>query len=285
MNEAGSTPRVFTLSDQKMTIVVKMGDRVIKSVLSESTLNDLAKITHQMPTVIVHGGGDTVTSIAEKLGIQQKFVTSPEGFRSRYTDSETIQVYTMVMAGKINKEIVRCLQSRKVPALGLSGLDGALIRAERKKNLIVKDERGRRRIVDGGYTGKVTQIDSSLLQTLLSAGYVPVIAPIALGSENESLNLDGDRTAAYVAGALRAELLLLLTDVEGVTLEGSVVPRLSAAEAKRKIPTLGPGMITKVYAALEALSMGVGRVTISSGHSENPFTTAIQGEAGTVIEQ
>src|SRR5208283_2259408 len=145
-------------------------------------------------------------------------------------------------------------------------------------------ERGRRLIIDGGYTGKITHIDDSLLHTLLIAGYVPVVAPIALGSENESLNLDGDRTAAYVAGALRASLLLLLTDVEGVSLDGSIVPRLSAAEAKRRISDLGPGMITKLYAALEALSMGVRRVTISSGHSENPFTSAIQEQAGTVIE-
>lgn len=267
-----------------MTIVIKVGDKVMSSVLSQSNLNDLAQITHQVPTVLVHGGGNTVTGIAEKLGIQQKFVTSPEGFRSRYTDAETIQVFTMVMAGKINKEIVRHLQSRKIPAVGLSGLDGGLIRAERKQKLVVKDERGRRRIIDGGYTGKVTHVDVSLLQTLLTAGYVPVIAPIALGSENEPLNLDGDRTAAHVAGAVRADLLLLLTDVEGVTLAGGIVPRLSAAEAKRGIPNLGPGMITKVYAALEALSMGVGKVVISSGHRENPFTSAIQEQAGTVVE-
>jgi len=256
----------------------------MSSVLSQSNLNDLAQITHQVPTVLVHGGGNTVTGIAEKLGIQQKFVTSPEGFRSRYTDAETIQVFTMVMAGKINKEIVRHLQSRKIPAVGLSGLDGGLIRAERKQKLVVKDERGRRRIIDGGYTGRVTHVDVSLLQMLLTAGYVPVIAPIALGSENEPLNLDGDRTAAHVAGAVRADLLLLLTDVEGVTLAGGIVPRLSAAEAKRGIPNLGPGMITKVYAALEALSMGVGKVVISSGHRENPFTSAIQEQAGTVVE-
>jgi acetylglutamate/LysW-gamma-L-alpha-aminoadipate kinase len=168
--------------------------------------------------------------------------------------------------------------------VGLSGLDGALIRAERKQKLIVKDERGRRRIIDGGYTGKITHVDNSLLKTLLGAGYVPVIAPIALGSENESLNLDADRTAAYVAGAMRAELLVLLTDVEGVSLEGSVVSRLSAAEAKRRISDLGPGMITKVYAALEALSMGVTKVMISPGHGENPFTSAIQEQAGTVVE-
>lgn len=256
----------------------------MSSVISESALNDLAQITDHIPTILVHGGGNTVTSIAEKLGVHQKFVTSPEGFRSRYTDAETIQVFTMVMAGKINKEIVQRLQGRKISGIGLSGIDGGLIRGERKQKLVVKDERGRRRMIEGGYTGKITQVDGSLLQTLLKEGYVPVIAPIALGSENELLNLDGDRTAAYVAGAVRADILLLLTDVEGVSLASTVVPRLSAAEAKRRIPDLGPGMITKVYAALEALSMGVSKVMISSGYRENPFTSAIEGQAGTVVE-
>jgi acetylglutamate/LysW-gamma-L-alpha-aminoadipate kinase len=266
-----------------MVLVIKIGDKVMKSVFSEGALDDLGRISLQMPTVLVHGGGNTVTGIAEKLGVEQKFVTSPEGFRSRYTDAETIQVFTMVMAGKINKEIVRRLQSRKIPALGLSGLDGGLIRAERKKRLVVKDERGRRRVIQGGYTGKVTYVDGSLLQTLLGAGYVPVIAPVALGSENDPLNLDGDRTAAYVAGALKADLLLLLTDVEGVTIAGSVIRHFGAAEAKRNMPNLGPGMTTKVYAALEALSMGVGKVKISSGCMENPFTTAMKDQTGTSV--
>jgi acetylglutamate/LysW-gamma-L-alpha-aminoadipate kinase len=267
-----------------MTTVVKIGGKVMSSAILEPALNDLAHLTSRTPIVLVHGGGDVVTDIAEKLGVQQKFVTSPEGFRSRYTDAETIQVFTMVMAGKINKEIVRRLRTAKISAIGLSGVDGGLIRAERKQKLVVRDERGRRRIIEGGYTGKVTQVDGSLIQTLLKSGYVPVIAPIALGSENEFLNLDGDRTAAYVAGAVRADVLLLLTDVEGLSLASSIVPHLSAAEAKERIPDIGPGMITKVYAALEALSMGVGKVIISSGHRENPFTSAIESEAGTVLE-
>ncbi len=253
------------------------------SALSEAALNDFAQIAHSTPLVLVHGGGNTVTGIAEKLGVQQKFVTSPEGFRSRYTDLETIQVFTMVMAGKINKEIVRLLQSRKVPAIGLCGLDGALIQAERKKKLVIKDERGRKRVIDGGYTGRVTNVDSSLLRTLIAAGYVPVIAPIALGLENETLNLDGDRAAAHVAGALQADALILITDVEGVSVDGAVVPRLTAGEAKRSLPKLGPGMITKVYAAIEAISMGVPRVMISPGDNANPFTSAIQQQKGTLV--
>ena len=267
----------------RMVVVVKVGDRVMGSVFSEAALNDFAQTAHRTPTVLVHGGGDTVTSIAEKLGVQQKFVTSPEGFRSRYTDAETIQVFTMVMAGKINKEIVRHLQSRKIPAVGLSGLDGALIRAERKRKLVIRDERGRKRVIDGGYTGRVTNVDSSLLRTLITAGYVPVIAPIALGSDSEPLNLDGDRTAAYLAGALHADLLILLTDVDGVSIDGEVIRRLAAGEARRSLSNLGPGMITKVYAALEALSLGVSKVMISSGRRENPFTSAIQEQNGTLV--
>src|SRR3972149_12075958 len=224
-----------------MVLVSKVGDRTIESMLTEDALDDLERLSHQMPVVIVHGGGHTVTGIAEKLGVKQQFVTSPEGFRSRYPDSDTIQIFTMVMAGKINKEIVRHLESRKIPAVGLSGLDGALIRAERKRKLVIRDERGRKRVIDGGYTGRVTNVDSSLLRTLITAGYVPVIAPIALGSDSEPLNLDGDRTAAYVAGALQADLLILLTDVDGVSINGEVIRRLAAGEARRSLSNLGPG--------------------------------------------
>lgn len=266
-----------------MTLVIKVGDKVMGDALSETALTDLETVTRRMATVLVHGGGNTVTGIAEKLGVRQKFVTSPEGFRSRYTDAETIQIYTMVMAGKVNKQIVVQLLGRKIPAIGLSGLDGGLIRAERKRKLVVVDERGRRKAVDGGYTGLVTRTDGALLRTLINAGYVPVIAPIALGEENEPLNIDGDRTAAHVATAANAETLLLVTDVDGVGLDSGVVRNLSAGEARKNLSSLGPGMITKVYAALEALSGGVRRVIVASGKGSTPYTAALNGEKGTTI--
>jgi acetylglutamate/LysW-gamma-L-alpha-aminoadipate kinase len=266
-----------------MVLVIKVGDKVMGDDFSEASLTDFEGVTHQNPTVLVHGGGNTVTGIAEKLGVHQRFVTSPEGFRSRYTDAETIQIYTMVMAGKVNKQIVMQLLSRKIPAIGLSGLDGGLIRAERKRKLIINDERGRRKAIDGGYTGMVTHTDGALLRTLISAGYVPVIAPIALGSDNEPLNIDGDRTAAHVAAAIQAETLLLVTDVEGVALQSGVARHLSADEAKKNLPNLGPGMITKVYAALEALSLGVGKVFVAPGRGSAPYTAALKGETGTLI--
>lgn len=266
-----------------MVLTIKIGDRVVESVLSTSALQDLRSVVGKEPTVLVHGGGGTVTRVAEKLGIHQKFVTSPEGFRSRFTDEETIQVYTMVMAGKINKQIVLRLQQEGIPAVGLSGLDGGLIRAERKKRLVVCDESGKKRVIDGGYTGRITGVNKVLLQNLLGAGYVPVIAPIGLGEDFEPLNLDGDRTAAHISAAIGSDLLLLLTDVDGLSLGGKLVPTLRATEAKELMAKIGPGMITKTYAALEAVSMGVNSVKIARGNLATPFTAAMTENSGTRI--
>jgi acetylglutamate/LysW-gamma-L-alpha-aminoadipate kinase len=268
-----------------MTLVIKVGDKVMGDALGEVALSDLETITRRTPTILVHGGGNTVTGIAERLGVPQKFVTSPEGFRSRYTDAETIQIYTMVMAGKVNKQIVMQLLTKKIPAIGLSGLDGALIRAHRKRKLIIKDERGRRKAIDGGYTGLVTNTDAALLRTLTGAGYVPVIAPIALGEDDEPLNIDGDRTAAHIATSINAETLLLMTDVEGVRVDSTVMRSLSSGEAKKILSSLGPGMITKVYAGLEAISGGVRRVVVAPGRGPAPYSAALSGEAGTLITQ
>jgi len=268
-----------------MTVVIKLGGKVMTDALGEAALTDLEAVTQRAPTVLIHGGGNTVTDVAEKLGVPQKFITSPEGFRSRYTDAETIQIYTMVMAGKVNKQIVLQLLTKKIPAIGLSGLDAGLIRARRKSKLIVRDERGRRKVVDGGYTGLVTRTDGALLNTLINAGYVPVIAPIALGENDEPLNIDGDRTAAHIATELGADTLLLMTDVEGVSVESKVARTLTSSEAKNALSTLGPGMITKIYAALEAISGGVRSVVVAPGRGSAPYSAALNGDTGTLITQ
>jgi acetylglutamate/LysW-gamma-L-alpha-aminoadipate kinase len=132
--------------------VFKIGDRAMPSAFSESALKDLERAYGSNQTVIVHGGGDTVTRIAEQLSIPQKFIVSPEGFKSRLTDERTIDVYTMVMGGKVNKKIVRDLQRMGIPAVGLSGIDAGILRASRKTRIIAKDPDGRRRVVEGGYT-------------------------------------------------------------------------------------------------------------------------------------
>jgi acetylglutamate/LysW-gamma-L-alpha-aminoadipate kinase len=268
-----------------MLFVVKMGGSILKEGASSALISDLKGLLTEDRAVLIHGGGIEVTEIAAKLGKEQKFIISPEGFRSRYTDMETIEIYTMVMAGKINKQIVLALQSQGIPAVGISGLDGALLKAERKKKLIAVGERGRKKVIDGGYTGKITEVNTSLLQLLLEKGYVPVVTPIAVSEEFEPLNVDGDRTAAFLAGALKADRLILLTDVAGLSLKGNLIPKISETEVKEILPKIGQGMSTKMHAAVEALSQGVGEVLVTSGLGEKPISAALKHEVGTVITQ
>jgi acetylglutamate/LysW-gamma-L-alpha-aminoadipate kinase len=268
-----------------MLFVVKMGGSILKEGASSELVSDLKGLLAENKAVIVHGGGAEVTEIAAKLGKEQKFIVSPEGFRSRYTDKDTIEIYSMVMAGKINKQIVLALQSQGIPAVGLSGLDGLLLKAERKKKLIAVDEKGRKRVIDGGYTGKITEVNAGLLQFLLKQGYVPVVTPIAVSEEFEPLNVDGDRTAAFIAGALKANCLILLTDVQGLVLKGKAVPRISVSEVKEALASIGHGMSTKVHAALEALNQGVGEVLITSGLEKLPISSALKHKCGTVISR
>ena len=267
-----------------MLIVVKVGGSILEEVPAE-LVSDIKNVLSDNQLVLVHGGGKGVTEIASKLGKEQKFVFSPTGFRSRYTDKETMEIFTMVMAGRINKKLVSALQKQKIPVLGLSGLDGFLVRAERKKRLVIVDERGRKRVIDGGYTGKISQINVSLLQLLLENGYVTLVSPLAVSEEFEPLNVDADRTAANIAGALKADRLVLLTDVEGLKLDDKLVSGLSVSEVEEALPKIGGGMITKVYAAQEALSQGVGEVIICSGVRENPISSGLNHEGGTVISR
>ena len=267
-----------------MLIVVKVGGSILEEV-PDGIVSDIKNVLSDHQLVLVHGGGKGVTEIASKLGKEQQFVFSPTGFRSRYTDKETMEIFTMVMAGKINKKLVSALQKQQIPVVGLSGLDGFLVQATRKKRLVIVDERGRKRVIDGGYTGKVTQINVSLLQLLLDNGFVPLVSPVATSEEFEPLNVDADRTAASIAGALKADKLVLLTDVEGLKLDGKVVSRLSVDEVENNLKKIGGGMITKVHAAQEALEQGVGEVVICSGVRENPISSALKHDGGTVISR
>lgn len=268
-----------------MVSVIKIGGSLISLGPIAHILNDFKSALRKEKLVLVHGGGDEVTRIAERLGKKQKFIYSPSGIRSRYTDKETVEIYAMVMAGKINTEIVSQLQSKGINAFGLSGVDGGLIKAERKKRLIIIDERGRKRAIEGGYTGKIISVDIGIIDTLLEKGFVPVISPIALGTEYEILNVDGDRAAAYVAGFLRADNIVFLTDVEGLYMNGELVKNLGLREAKQAIKKVGPGMDKKLMAASEAIELGAKRGIISSGRRDNPITYALTGDEKTVIER
>ncbi|MBS7639100.1 MAG: [LysW]-aminoadipate/[LysW]-glutamate kinase [Candidatus Bathyarchaeia archaeon] len=264
-------------------IVLKIGGDIFKRGLNDTLANDIKRVLENDSIAIVHGGGDEVTEVAEKLGKKQVFVVSPEGIRSRYTDWETVEIYTMVMAGKINKAIVRWLISHNISAVGLSGIDGTLMLAERKKKLIIVDERGRKRIIDGGFTGKILEVNSRLLKILIDHGYLPVVSPIALGRENEYLNVDSDRAAGQIAGALKADKIIFLTDVPGILLGEEYIKRITLSGAREILPKIGSGMDKKVIASIEALEAGVKEAIIACGLVENPLISALNGLNGTVI--
>lgn len=268
-----------------MLIVTKVGGNILRWKSSPELILDIKSLLSENRIAIVHGGGAEVTEIASKLGKKQEFVVSPKGFRSRYTDKDTVEIFTMVMAGKINKQMVSILQSHGVLGVGLSGLDGRLVQAKRKKRIVIVDKSGRKRVVDGGYTGKICKVNAKLLWLLVENGYVPVIAPVAVSEEFEPLNVDADRMAAHIAGSLNADKLILLTDVQGLTLGDKLVPKLNISEVEKILPKVGGGMSTKLYAAIEALNLGVGEVIISFGLKKFPISSPLEHKCGTVISR
>jgi [amino group carrier protein]-L-2-aminoadipate 6-kinase len=203
--------------------------------------------------------------------------------RSRYTDKETAEIYTMVMSGKLNKAIVQMLLRQHINAVGVAGIDGGILKAERKRKLLIINEKGRKMIIDGGYTGKITSVDGALVTDLVRNGYVPVISPIALSEEFDFLNVDGDRAAAYVAGGIKADKVIFITDVNGLILNEKLVNSMTLAQAKGALPKIGSGMDKKVLACIESLEMGVKEAVIASGQVENPLSEAIAHKNCTVI--
>ena len=264
-------------------ITIKIGGSVVDN-LHPTTISDIKKVAEAEGVVLVHGGGKEVTKVCEQLGKEPKFVTSPSGIKSRYTDKETAEIFTMVMSGRINKTIVRMLQQNGINAVGLSGVDGKVIEAERKKKLLIVNEKGRKQAIDGGYTGKISKVNAPLIKSLLDQGLTPVISPIAISEESEFLNVDGDRAAAYVAGAIKSDKVLFITNVDGLLMDDKLVQKLTLAEAKEIRPKIGPGMEKKILAATEALDMGVKEALIGNGQKENPISSAISHDNCTVIQ-
>ena len=239
------------------TVVIKYGgNAMINDALKENVMRDVAlmKFVGVRP-ILVHGGGPEITGFLKKVGKESTFVSG-----LRVTDEETVEIAEMVLDGKINSDIVTLLNRRGVSAVGLSGKDANLIRAQKKLATVYEGEASRK--VDIGYVGQVEKIDTRLLQDLIAHDYIPVIAPIGVGADGESYNINADYVAAEIAGALGAEKLLLLTDVEGVYKDyedkSSFISTLTAAEARRYIEdgTLTGGMIPKVEACLGELSEG-----------------------------
>ncbi|MBI3079008.1 MAG: [LysW]-aminoadipate kinase [Deltaproteobacteria bacterium] len=251
-------------------LVVKLGGGAIKDGLA---------------VVLVHGGSAETNELATRLGHPPKFITSPSGYESRYTDRVTLEIFAMVYAGKVNTRIVELLQQRGVNALGLTGLDGRLLEGPRKK-VIKSVEGARQRIIRDDLSGKVERVNAGLLRLLLECGYTPVVTPPALSDEGEAINVDGDRAAAAIAVALQVERLVILSNVRGLLRdladEGSLIPEVQR-EGREQAEAYAKGrMRVKLLAAREALDGGVREVILGDARRPQPISSALQGR-GTVL--
>ena len=235
--------------------------------------------------VLLHGGSHETNLLAEQLGHPPRFVTSPSGYTSRYTDRATLEIFMMIYAGKVNTSIVERLQRLGVNAVGLAGLDGRLLEGKRKATIRIVED-GKQKVLRDDWTGTVDHVNSDLLTILLGAGYLPVVAPLASSVEGEAINVDGDRAAAAVAAALGAEALLLLSNVPGLLRafpdETTLIPHIERAEVEAYLPLAQGRMKKKVLGAAEALAGGVGRVILGDARVAQPVSRALAG-AGTVI--
>ncbi len=266
------------------TIVVKLGGA--EGVDFSAICADVAALLQQGKRfVLVHGGSAEANALGEALGTPPRFITSPSGYTSRYTDRKTLEIFLMAVNGKVNSLLVEQLQRLGINALGLSGLDGRLLLATRKE-AIQSVENGKRILIRDDYTGKIEKVNADLLQMLLAQGYLPVLAPVAVSQKGEALNVDADRAAAMVAAALQAETLILLTAVPGLMRsfpdESTVIPRLSPTQLEEALQYAEGRMKKKVLGAQEALQGGVQQVIIADGRIAAPISNALAGK-GTVM--
>jgi len=246
------------------SFVIKYGGAAqVKEELKESFAKDIALLNFiGIKVTVVHGGGPKISATMEKMGKKPKFVQG-----QRVTDQETMDIVEMVLGGLVNKEIVSLINNHGGKAVGLSGKDGGLIKA--KKKLIKKSSvKGVDEIIDIGLVGEVTQVDPHIIISLEKEGFIPVISPVGVGPKGETLNINADYVAASVASALKAEKLILLTDVPGIIdKKDRIISTLKKQQIKKLIDdgTISGGMLPKVQACIKAIEGGVSKTHIIDG--------------------
>ena len=235
--------------------------------------------------VIVHGANEAMRIMSERLGHPPKMITSESGYESRYTDAETIDIFKMVYCGQINKRLVECGQKHGVNAVGLSGLDGRLIDGERKKALRII-ENGKRRVIRDDRSGAIRSVNADLLQLLMDHGYLPLICPPAISEEHEAINVDGDRAAAMIAAALKADRLIILSNVPGLLRdkddESTLIDRIDRRRMDEFESFAAGRMKKKTMGAAEAIDMGVREVIFADARVADPIDAALAGRGTTI---
>lgn len=264
------------------TFVIKYGGHAMLSAeLRDSFAQDIVLLQSVgINPVVVHGGGPQISELINRLGLKSSFVRG-----MRVTDEATMDAAEMVLQ-KINKEIAALISRHGGRAVGLSGKDGDLIIA-RKMRMMLKDDNGASSEVDIGFVGEVAEINPAVLETLERSGFIPVIAPVGHAREGQTYNLNADVAAGEVAGALKAQKLILLTDVEGVRDEsGALIPVLDKDRAEQMIATgaIGEGMIPKIEYCLEALRAGVGSAHVIDGRVRHSVLLEVFTDAGVGTE-
>lgn len=267
------------------TFVVKFSGKVTEDKDNLASLSEELALLHQVGirVCVIHGGGKQLSELAEKLGVVQTVI---EG--RRVTDDDTLDLAKMIFRGKINTEILSALRHRGIEAVGLSGVDGGVIKAVRRppKNVLNK-ETGEMESVDYGNVGDIVNVDTRLIELLLGGNYLPVISSLAADDSGKVFNINADTIAAEIAVSLKAEKLILLSDVNGIYLDpndhATKIDRLSASDAFRMIKSgkARGGMIPKLQNLTSLLSRGIGSAHVISGTERNSLLAEVFTDEGT----
>ena len=257
------------------TIVVKYGgNAMVNEQLKQQVMEDIVLLwLIGVKVVLIHGGGPEINETMEKLGKKAVFV---DGLR--VTDKETVDIVQMVLAGKVNKTLVNLLQSKGGHAVGVSGIDGGILEATAKNEIL-------------GYVGKITKVRTQPITDLLEKNYIPVISTVASDRHGNVYNINGDTAAAYIAGALGAERLIMMTDIAGILMDkddpSTLIPQITVSEAKKLYDdgVISGGMIPKVDCCIEALEHGVNNVIIMDGRIPHSILMELLTDegAGTMV--
>lgn len=248
-----------------MTIVIKYGGHaMVDEQLKDDFARDITLLKFiGFNPVVVHGGGPQINSVLDQMGIRPKFVRG-----MRMTDGATMDVVEMVLGGKVNKSIVAQINNQGGRAVGLSGKDGNLITADKMRIVHRESSDSPPEIIDPGMVGKVTRINPEIILTLTSHGFIPIIAPVGIGDNGETYNINADLVAAHVASALSAGRLFLMTDVDGVLDQaGELISSIDTETISDMIAAgqITGGMIPKIEKGLDALRDGVEKVAVING--------------------